>query len=145
MLIRLDYLALEVLVRPSVLVVQRHSSPIREDAHRFAKGHIFTILNEREQVAALAAPETLEQASLGADRERGGFFAVEWAKADPTSAGSFERDVLGYEYQQVNPCEDFLFRLFKILQRGGVSGFVRRYPGLLNAKRKRTPARIIDN
>ena len=94
-------------------------------------------MNEGEQVATLTTPETLEQASLWTDRKRRGFFAVEWAKADPSPAGSFERDVLGDKGQQVNPCEDLLFRLFEILQRGGVSGFVESYAGLLDAKRKK--------
>ena len=64
-----------------LLVAQPHAGPPGQVLHGLGEGQVVDPLHEGDDVAALAAPEAVPQAQLGADVEGGGALVVEGAQA----------------------------------------------------------------
>src|SRR5262249_14102765 len=78
--------------RVVVAAVKRDAGALGQQRQRLAKVQPLLLLNESEEVAALAAAKALPGAWLGRHVERGGPLAVKWAQAFIGLARLLERD-----------------------------------------------------
>ena len=92
---------------------------VGEDLHRFHERDILTILDEREDIAALAAAEALEGAVIRPNGERGRLFAVKRAQANPPLAAALQPYMVRDDIENVDPVEYLAFYKFEVVQRGG--------------------------
>ena len=79
--------ALAILLRRALLVLQRHVEPVGQELDRTDEVQVLLLLDERDRVAALAAAEALERASVGRHAEARRLLVVERAQPDEARAG----------------------------------------------------------
>jgi hypothetical protein len=93
------------------------SGAIRQQLKRLKEGKIFPKLNERENVPALSAAETLEKPAFRVHGKRGRFFRMETTQTGPPAALPLKFYVFGYDLEKINPIQDLSFRGLQVVQR----------------------------
>jgi len=106
---RLEAVALlpDARVRPGRLL-DLDAGPLAEKAQRLAEVEVVPLLDEREDVAPLAAPEAAPGPRLGEDVEGGGLLAVERAEALEAAAGPLQLDGLADDVDDVEAALDLV-------------------------------------
>ena len=79
--------ALAILLRRALLVLQRHVEAVGQELDRTDEVEVLELLDEGDRVAALAAAEALEGASIGRDTETRRLLLVKGAEPDEARTG----------------------------------------------------------
>jgi hypothetical protein len=76
-----------------LFVIERNFRAISQTFDRVWKSDVLVLLDERKDIAALVAAETMKNLTVRIDIEARGFFLVKWTKGNKVRAGSLERNI----------------------------------------------------
>ena len=85
-----------------------HTKLLCQVLHRFDKAHASMVHQKANGIAIFAAAKAMEKLLAGADRERGGFFAVKRAQAHEISAAFFKLYITPDDVHNVGARQQFL-------------------------------------
>ena len=78
-----------------------HTGTVGKIPHRVRKAQSFCLHHERDDAAACAAAEAVENLLIGRDRERAGLFVMERTQAEVVRAALFQLHILRYDVHDV--------------------------------------------